>query len=442
MRPITTRAWLLLAAAVAVAASVTTASGFAGEVTESRPAPSPGVTSRTVVIGSDQPLTGLPAVGFGEIAPASRAFFDYVNARGGIGGRSIDYTYLDDANDPAKALADEQQLVSTDHVFAVFNGFGVVTHAAVVEFLNSHHVPDLFVGSSCACWNSPRQHPETFGFGTNYTLEARLIGAYVARSFATARIAYVWEQNPVGCCQQGVPELDREIPRSHVLAREAFTDTQLAHPPGLLPQVEAARAAGAQVLVLDTLAPAAVAEVLIDSARLNYHPTVVDPFPLSADPTTVGHVIAQLSAGQASPALEDGVITQAHLPSASDTSNPWIRLFRRIHDLYEPRAPFDNMTVYGMAAAYNFALALRHAGPHPTRESIVAAIDHGAVNSAGPGLIELDDSAKDHDGYTGAQIGHVSDGRLVLSGPVHRAGLTGPIAAVRALDDQPPSWLR
>jgi len=110
-----------------------------------------------------------------------------------VDGRKINYTYLDDANDAAKAVADEKKLVFSDHVFAVFNAFGVTTHDAVVDFLNAHAVPDLFVGSSCACWNEPRRHPDTFGFGTNYTVEGRLMGHYVARTFPASKIAYIWE---------------------------------------------------------------------------------------------------------------------------------------------------------------------------------------------------------------------------------------------------------
>jgi hypothetical protein len=53
------------------------------------------------------------------------------------------------------------------------------------------------------------------------------------------------------------------------------------------------------------------------------------------------------------------------------------------------RVPFDDMTVYGMAAAYSFVQALEHAGRHPTRRSIVAAVERGAVNAPGPALVGL-----------------------------------------------------
>jgi ABC-type branched-subunit amino acid transport system substrate-binding protein len=403
-------------------------------------ASAPGITPTNVLIGSDQPLTGPAATGYSEIGPASKSFFAHVNAHGGVNGRTITYTYLDDVYDAAgsaRAVPDEQQLVSDDHVFAYFNGFGLLTHQAVVDSLNAHGVPDLFVGSSCDCWNEPRQHPETFGFGTNYALEGRLMGSYVARTFPADRIAYIYETNPIGCCQQAVSEMEKNIPPSHVVAREPYTGADLVPPVVLLPQLQAARAAGAQVLVVDTLAPQAIAEVLLGEAVLGYHPPILDPFPLSADPTTVGSFIEQFSRGKASPAIENGLITQAHLPSASDDGNAWIRLFRQVHDQYEPNEPFDNMTVYGMAAAALFVQALRQAGPNPTRSSIVSAINGGAVNAGGPGLVSLGYSARNHDGYPGAQIGSIQNGSLVLSGPAYVAGPAGAITAHALVSSSP-----
>src|SRR5262249_3063816 len=63
-------------------------------------ASAPGVTATTVTIGSHQPLTGPAAPGYSEIAPAAKAYFDYVNANGGINGRKIVYKYLDDGYNP------------------------------------------------------------------------------------------------------------------------------------------------------------------------------------------------------------------------------------------------------------------------------------------------------------------------------------------------------
>jgi ABC-type branched-subunit amino acid transport system substrate-binding protein len=410
--------------------------GAAAANTDAR-ASAPGVTATSVLIGSDQPFTGSAAAGYGEIAPASRAFFDFVNDHGGVFGRRISYNVLDDASNPATAAADERQLVSGVGVFAYLNGFGVTEHAAIVDDLNAQGVPDLFVGSSCECWNQPRQRPDTFGFGTDYREEGRLLGNYVAHRFPTAKIGYIWENTSPGCCQPGVRGLDSEIPASQVVTRQPFTTDELSVD-RLLPQVRTAQAAGAQVLILDTLAPSAVALALLDAASMGYHPTILDTFRLSADPVIVGGLLQRFSGGKAGPALEDGLITQDYLPSAADTHNPWISLFRQIHDTYEAKAPFDNLTVYGMAAAYEFTRALRAAGPKPTRQSIVAAVNAGRVNVGGPGLVPLDYSPLNHAGYAGEQIGVVHNGVIMLNGPAFVTHDDDPIIAVDVTTTRPP----
>jgi hypothetical protein len=205
--------------------------------------------------------------------------------------------------------------------------------------------------------------------------------------------------------------------------------------------VQAVRAAGAQVLVVDTLSPQAIAEVLVGSASLGYHPTIVDPFPLSADPSIVGPSITQFSRGRLSPTIENGLITQAHLPSVSDTANAWISLFRKAHDQYEQAQPFDNLTVYGMAAAALFVQALRQAGQNPTRASIVAALNSGAVKASDPGRVSLAYSTSNHDGYPGAQLGTIQSGSLVLSGPAYVAGPGGAVTAHAVVNSAPPRLL-
>jgi len=65
-----------------------------------------------------------------------------------------------------------------------------------------------------------------------------------------------------------VRALDEEIPRSRVVTLQAFTIADLLTGSRLLPKVKAAQAAGARVLVLDTLAPAATALVLLDAASI------------------------------------------------------------------------------------------------------------------------------------------------------------------------------
>src|SRR3954465_1842942 len=123
---------VLCAAACATAAALT-AAGWGGG--SSGPS-SPGVTKASVTIGSHQPLTGPAAPGYSEIAPAAQAYFNYVNAHGGVNGRKITLKYRDDGYDPSKTSSVVRQLVLQDKVFALLDGLGTPTHSAVLGFVN------------------------------------------------------------------------------------------------------------------------------------------------------------------------------------------------------------------------------------------------------------------------------------------------------------------
>src|ERR1035437_4765786 len=146
-------------------------------------ASAPGITPTTITIGSHQPLTGVAAPGYDEIAPSSNAYFQYVNAHGGIYGRKIVYKFLNDQYNPATTSSVVHQLVLQDNVYEIFNGLGTPTHLAVAPFLNQSKVPDVFVASGCECWNAPSTWPYTFGWQLDYVREGKLLGHYIEQHF-------------------------------------------------------------------------------------------------------------------------------------------------------------------------------------------------------------------------------------------------------------------
>src|SRR5271169_2273149 len=84
----------------------------------------PGVTATSVTFGTHQPLTGPAAPGYSEIAPASQAFFNYLNAQGGINGRQIHLTIKNDEYNPTRTVTVTNELVLQDNVFGIFEGLG------------------------------------------------------------------------------------------------------------------------------------------------------------------------------------------------------------------------------------------------------------------------------------------------------------------------------
>src|SRR2546430_17394914 len=70
----------------------------------------PGVTSKQILIGGTTPLSG-PASAYASVAKGADAYFKYVNAHGGVFGRSIKYKYEDDAYDPSQTIQKTRDLV-------------------------------------------------------------------------------------------------------------------------------------------------------------------------------------------------------------------------------------------------------------------------------------------------------------------------------------------
>ncbi len=411
-----------------VSALVATACGSSGG---SSSANTPGVTPTSITVGSHQPLTGPAAPGYSEIAPATNAMFQYINAKGGVNGRSINYTYEDDAYDPSQTATVVRKLVEQDHVFAILNGLGTPTHEQVEPFLNQNKVPDLFVASGCVCWNQPAKYPWTSGYQPNYALEGRLLGQYIHQNFAGQKTGYLLQNDDVG--QGGQQGLDTVIPSGDVATKQSYDVSGLSS--GLGNQMSKLQASGAKVVAVFAI-PAAFALALLAAAQIGYHPTFVGSS-IVADVSTLSGLLQNFSKGAASSALLNGILVGDYLPSPTDMSNPWIQLYKKIHDQYDAKNPFDANTVFGMSVGYNFYQVLQKAGKNLTRQSMLNALN--GANLSGPGLIPLTYSSTDHRGYEGEQMAKFNNGSIDLFGPIYKATESGPITTYHGSPTAPPS---
>jgi ABC-type branched-subunit amino acid transport system substrate-binding protein len=431
---IMTVAALALAACSSSSSSTAGAGSSSGSSSAALTASAPGITATTITIGSHQPLTGPAAPGYSEIAPASAAYFAYVNAHGGIYGRKIVYKYLDDGYDPTKTASVVRQLVLQDNVYALFDGLGTPTHLAVVNFLNAEKVPDVFVASGCECWNNPAD-PETFGWQIDYVREGKILGQYVKQHYAGKKVAFFYQDDEFG--QDGVKGLDDEIPASMIVAKQSYVDTNV----NIAPQVAALRASGAQVVVSFSI-PAFTALLKLNSLKLGFNPQLVVS-DVGSDPITLSGLLesfakqggAKVNGDQ----LINGIITDGYLPSTSQASNSWIQLFTKVKDQYDPKAPLDGNVLYGEAVGYTFVQAMFKAGRNPTRADLTSAIESGLPS--GPSEAPYAYSSSDHAGITGAYMGVITNGQLVQQGSVlvTDTSATGAITAYTGAEQQAPA---
>jgi len=377
-------------------------------------ASAPGITAKTITIGSHQPLTGIAAPGYDEIAPASNAYFQYVNSHGGIYGRKIVYKYLNDQYNPSITSTVVHQLILQDGVYAIFNGLGTPTHLAVAPFINSEHVPDVFVASGCECWNNTSSLPDTFGWQLDYVREGKILGSYIEQHFKGKKIGFFFQDDEFG--QDGVKGLSYEIPKSQIVSEQSYDPTNIK----IAPQVAALKAAGAQVVVSFSV-PAFTALLKLNMLGLKYAPQLVVS-DVGSDPITLAGLLASFAKNKTAGfgnSLTQGIITDSYLPSLGQMSNSWITLFTKIYDTYlkPKKIPFDGNVLYGMSVGYTFVQAMFKAGKNPTRQDLINAVNGGLPQ--GVAVAPFAYSSSDHNGITGAYIGTIKDGVLVADTGVY-----------------------
>nr|MBA2332581.1 ABC transporter substrate-binding protein [Actinomycetota bacterium] len=325
----------------------------------------PGITAKTILLGGTAPLSG-PASAYASVARGADAYFKYVNARGGVNGRTITYKYLDDAYNPAQTIQATRQLVEQDKVFAVFNSLGTEHNVATRDYLNQLKVPQLFVASGATTFGRDhKRYPYTIGFQPSYQAEGWIYGTYLARTKPGAMIAVLFQNDDYG--KDLLAGLRRGIARSKVkiVAAEGYevtaTDVQS--------QIAKLKASGATTLALFATPKFAI-QGYVFANRLGWRPLSINNAVSSAP-----NIMALASEGNTNKAVENSV-SIAFLKDPTDPkwrTDTTMKLYRSVLAKYARGANAkDVYHVYGMAVAYETVRVLGATGKTPTRAALLA----------------------------------------------------------------------
>ena len=148
-------------------------------------------------IGQTLPYSG-PASGFGIIGRAQEAYFEKVNAEGGINGRKIKFISLDDAYSPPKTVEQTRKLVEQEEVLLMFGSLGTATNNAVHRYLNNKKVPQLFVLSGATKWADPKGYPWTMPGMAAYQSEGVVYAKHILQTKPDAKIAILAQNDDFG----------------------------------------------------------------------------------------------------------------------------------------------------------------------------------------------------------------------------------------------------
>ena len=133
----------------------------------------PGVSDGEIRIGQTIPYSG-PGSAYATIGRAQAAYFNKLNAQGGVNGRRIVLHSLDDGYSPPKTVEQVRRLVEQEQVLLIFSSVGTPTNAAVQKYLNAKKVPQLFAATGGSEFGDPAHFHWTMGWRAVYRSEARI----------------------------------------------------------------------------------------------------------------------------------------------------------------------------------------------------------------------------------------------------------------------------
>jgi ABC-type branched-subunit amino acid transport system substrate-binding protein len=363
----------------------------------------PGVSAKEIVLGYSGPLTGSAGQVYGKLPGAMKAYFDHINANGGVYGRKIKLVVRDDKYLPTLAATQTTNLVLNDKVFALVGALGTATHskAYTAASLAKKNVPDLFVNTGFSGFADKAKYPTTFTILPSYAMEAKIMAKFIKDTPALApQASFLIAQDD----EFGVDGVN-----GFKLAGHKFSDKDILYPAGGL---NSALAEGALTkLSADPGKPVLVlfgttdntATILKAAEKLS----LVSKFTWIAG--SVGGDANTLLALGVKPATINGVLAASFFPDAKDATDSYVSEFMKINTKYSKGVSFDNTVLQGMNSAMLTVQSLRAAGKNLTRTGLIKAVESKGAGFASAGLVPLNFSGSSRVGYNGYWFGQLNE---------------------------------
>jgi branched-chain amino acid transport system substrate-binding protein len=332
------------------------------------------------------PYSG-PASSNSDIGKKEAAYFNKINAEGGINGRKINFISYDDGYSPPKTVEQARKLVESDEVLFIFNSLGTPPNSAIHKYMNSKKVPQLFVATGATKWNDPKDFPWTMGWQPNYQSEGQIYAKYILKNFPKAKIGVLYQNDDYGKDYlKGLKDgLGSKV--SMIVREESYETTE----PTIDSHIVNLKAADADVFV-DLSIPKFAAQAIKKMSEIGWKPTHF-----------LNSVSASISATIKPAGFENsqGIISATYLKDPNDPqwkTDQDIKAWNAFLDKYYPEANrADANVIYGYAISQTVVYVLKQCGNNLTRENVMkqaASLHDFTVAGLLPG-VKINTSATD-----------------------------------------------
>jgi branched-chain amino acid transport system substrate-binding protein len=158
----------------------------------------PSVTATEIKIGGTFPFSG-PVSAVGTVGKGLLAYVSYLNDKGGVGGRKINYIALDDAYSPPKAVEQIRRLVESDEIAFLFSQLGTPSTAATARYLAARKVPSIAILSGANAFAQFSDYPYITTALPSFDTEGRIYAKYLKKVLSpSAKIALLYQNDDLG----------------------------------------------------------------------------------------------------------------------------------------------------------------------------------------------------------------------------------------------------
>jgi len=320
-----------------------------------------GATDTEIKIGNIMPYSG-PASAYGVIGKTEQAYFNKINAAGGINGRKINFISYDDGYSPPKTVEQARKLVESDEVLFIFNSLGTPPNSAIQKYMNSKKVPQLFVATGATKWNDPQNFPWTMGWQPSYQSESRIYAKYLLKEKPNAKIAVLYQNDDYGKDYlKGLKDGLGAKAASMIIVEESYETTE----PSIDNHIVKLKATGADVFV-DITTPKFAAQAIKKINEIEWKPLHI----LNNVSNSVGSVIKPAGFENS-----QGIISAAYLKDVSDPQWDNDAGMKQFLDFLAKDFPegnkLDASVVVGYGVAQTLVQVLKQCGDNLTRENIM-----------------------------------------------------------------------
>jgi ABC-type branched-subunit amino acid transport system substrate-binding protein len=320
-----------------------------------------GATDTEIKIGNIMPYSG-PASAYGVIGKTEQAYFNKINASGGINGRKINFISYDDGYSPPKTVEQARKLVESDEVLFIFNSLGTPPNSAIHKYMNAKKVPQLFVATGATKWNDPKDFPWTMGWQPNYQSESHIYAKYLLKEKPDAKIAVLYQNDDYGKDYlKGLKDGLGAKAASMIVAEESYETTE----PTIDSHIVKLKSSGADVF-FDVTTPKFAAQAIKKTAEIDWKALHI----LNNVAANVGSVMkpAGFDASQ-------GILSANYLKDPADSQwdndagNKEFLAF--LAKDFPEGDKTNNSVVVGYAVAQTLVQVLKQCGDDLTRENIM-----------------------------------------------------------------------